>query len=407
MVLFGIAFIATFVILLARAEMTAGVRRKQMKQDMAKGIYRLDAILHVSGLSAPEKCKCGVVLTPEKLMITCAGKEYTLPLKRITYVDKILCFAGIDFAANQLKSLCLWRQQKYGGNTMEIRVLRYFLTVVREESITKASEFLHITQPTLSRQLAQLEEEVGVKLFDRGTRKIKLTNEGILLRRRAEEILQLVDKTEKELVEQEELVEGKISIGCGEIASVQLLPELFRNFHQKYPRVTFDIFTATADFVKEQMDKGLLDLGLLLEPVDMEKYDFIRMNMKEKWIVLMPPNDLLTEKEFITASDLAELPLILPRRMQVQSELASWFGDYYNKLNVLFTSNLSTNGAVMVSRGLAYSLVIEGSVPFWDASKVAYRPLYPELWSTSVLAWKRGQPFSLAATKFMEFSKCF
>lgn len=290
---------------------------------------------------------------------------------------------------------------------MEIRVLRYFLTVVREESITKASEFLHITQPTLSRQLAQLEEEVGVKLFDRGTRKIKLTNEGILLRRRAEEILQLVDKTEKELVEQEELVEGKISIGCGEIASVQLLPELFRNFHQKYPRVTFDIFTATADFVKEQMDKGLLDLGLLLEPIDMEKYDFIRMNMKEKWIVLMPPNDLLTEKEFITASDLAELPLILPRRMQVQSELASWFGDYYNKLNVLFTSNLSTNGAVMVSRGLAYSLVIEGSVPFWDASKVAYRPLYPELWSTSVLAWKRGQPFSLAATKFMEFSKCF
>lgn len=290
---------------------------------------------------------------------------------------------------------------------MEIRVLRYFLTVVREESITKASEFLHITQPTLSRQLAQLEEEVGVKLFNRGTRKIKLTNEGILLRRRAEEILQLVDKTEKELVEQEELVEGKISIGCGEIASVQLLPELFRNFHQKYPRVTFDIFTATADFVKEQMDKGLLDLGLLLEPVDMEKYDFIRMNMKEKWVVLMPPNDLLTEKEFITASDLAELPLILPRRMQVQSELASWFGDHYNKLNVLFTSNLSTNGAVMVSQGLAYSLIIEGAVPFWDASKVAYRPLYPELWSTSVLAWKRGQPFSLAATKFMEFSKCF
>ena len=290
---------------------------------------------------------------------------------------------------------------------MEIRVLRYFLTVVREESITKASEVLHITQPTLSRQLAQMEEEIGVKLFDRGTRKIKLTNEGILLRRRAEEILQLVDKTEKELVEQEEQVEGKISIGCGEIASVQLLPELFRNFHQKYPRVTFDIFTATADLVKEQMDKGLLDLGLLLEPIDMEKYDFIRMDIKEKWGVLMPPNTPLAEKEFITASDLAELPLILPRRMQVQSELASWFGDYYKNLNVLFTSNLSTNSAVMVNQGLAYSLVIEGAVPFWDSSKVTYRPLYPKLWTTSVLAWKRGQPFSLAATKFIEFSKCF
>ncbi len=290
---------------------------------------------------------------------------------------------------------------------MEIRVLRYFLTVVREESITKASEVLHITQPTLSRQLAQMEEEIGVKLFDRGTRKIKLTNEGILLRRRAEEILQLVDKTEKELVEQEEQVEGKISIGCGEIASVQLLPKLFKSFHQKYPHVTFDIFTANADLVKEQMDRGLLDLGLLLEPVDIGKYDFVRMNMKEKWIVLMPPNAPLAEKERVTAGDLSEVPLILPRRLQVQSELASWFGDYYKKLNVLFTSNLSTNGAVMVKEGLAYSLVIEGAVPFWDSSKITYRPLYPELWATSVLAWKRGQPFSLAATKFIEFVKCF
>lgn len=143
-------------------------------------------------------------------------------------------------------------------------------------------------------------------------------------------------------------MEGKISIGCGEIASVQLLPELFKNFHQK-----------------------------------------------------------LAEKEFITASDLSELPLILPRRMQVRNELASWFGDYYKNLNILFTSNLSTNGAVMVNQGLAYSLVIEGAVSFWDSSKVSYRPLYSELWATSVLAWKRGQPFSLAATKFIEFSKCF
>lgn len=290
---------------------------------------------------------------------------------------------------------------------MEIRVLRYFLTVAREESITKASEVLHITQPTLSRQLAQMEEEIGVKFFDRGTRKIKLTNEGLLLRRRAEEILQLVDKTEKELVEQEEQVEGKIFIGCGEIASVQLLPELFRNFHQKYPHVTFDIFTANADLVKEQMDKGLLDLGLLLEPIDIEKYEFIRMNMKERWVVLMPPNDTLAEKDFITAKDLSELPVILPRRMQVQSELASWFGEYYKNLNVLLTSNFSTNAAVMVNQGMAYSLVIEGSVPFLDSSKVTYRPLYPELQATSVLAWKRGQPFSLAATKLIEFSKCF
>lgn len=290
---------------------------------------------------------------------------------------------------------------------MEIRVLRYFLTVVREQSITKASEVLHITQPTLSRQLAQMEEEVGVKLFDRGTRKITLTNEGLLLRRRAEEILQLVDKTERELVIQEEQVEGKITIGCGEIASVQLLPDLFQSFHEKYPRVTFDIYTATADHVKDQMDRGLVDIGLLLEPIDIEKYDFIRLDMKERWVVLMRPDSPLAKKDAVTAGELSELPLILPRRLRVQSELASWFGDYYENLNVMFTSNLSTNAAIMVSQGLAYSVVVEGSVPFWDQSKITYRPLSPDLTATSVLAWKRGQPFSLAATKFIEHIKCF
>lgn len=290
---------------------------------------------------------------------------------------------------------------------MEIRVLRYFLTVVREGSITKASEVLHITQPTLSRQLAQMEEELGVKLFGRGSRKITLTNEGILLCRRAEEILQLVDKTEKELVEQDEQIEGKISIGCGEIAAVQLLSNLFQTFRKKYSRVNFDLFMATADLVKEQMDKGLLDIGLLLEPVDKEKYDFIRLDREENWVVLMRPDDPLAQKESVTAKDLSVRPLILPRRLSVQSELASWFGNYNNNLNIVFISNLSTNGAVMVSHGLACSLVIEGAVPFWDPSKITYRPLNPPLTATSVLAWKRGQPFSLAATKFIEHMKCF
>ena len=289
---------------------------------------------------------------------------------------------------------------------MEIRVLRYFLTVVREQSITKASEVLHITQPTLSRQLAQLEEEIGVKLFDRGTRKITLTNEGLLLRRRAEEILQLVDKTEKELIEQEEQIEGKITIGCGEIASVQLLPKLFERFHEKYPRVKFDLYTATADHVKDQMDRGLVDIGLLLEPIDIEKYDFIRLDMKERWVALMRPDSPLAGKDCVTAKELSEFPLILPRRLRVQSELASWFGDYYEDLNVLFTSNLSTNAAVMVRHGLACSVVIEGAVPFWDQLKITYRPLFPDLTATSVLAWKRGQPFSPAATKFIEHIKC-
>ena len=285
---------------------------------------------------------------------------------------------------------------------MEIRVLRYFLTVVREGGINRAADVLHITQPTLSRQLSQLEEEVGVKLFHRGSRRITLTNEGILLRRRAEEILSLVDRTEKELIEQEELVEGRIVIGCGELAAVQVLPDIIESFCEKYPLVNYDIFTANADLVKEQMEKGLVDIGVLLEPIDMEKFDFIRMTGKERWVVLMRPDDPLANKDTISAKDLENLPLILPRRTNVQNELSNWLGDSFQSTKVLFTSNLSTNGAIMVQKGLAYSIVIEGSVPFWDKEKITYRPLSPELTASSVLAWKKQQPFSLAATKFIE-----
>lgn len=290
---------------------------------------------------------------------------------------------------------------------MEIRVLRYFLTVVREEGINRAAEVLHITQPTLSRQLSQLEEEVGVKLFHRGARKITLTNEGILLRRRAEEILSLVDRTERELVEQEELVDGRIVIGCGELAAVQVLPEIIESFHEKYPLVTYDIFTGNADLVKEQMEKGLIDIGVLLEPINIEKFDFIRLAGKERWVVLMRPDAPLADREAVSARDLENLPIILPRRTNVQNELTNWLGDSFQTMQVLFTSNLSTNSAIMVQEGLAYSIVIEGSIPFWDKEKIAYRPLCPELTANSVLAWKKQQPFSLATTKFIEHIKCF
>ena len=290
---------------------------------------------------------------------------------------------------------------------MEIRVLRYFLTVVREEGINRAAEVLHITQPTLSRQLAQLEEEVGVKLFQRGSRKIILTNEGILLRRRAEEILALVDRTEKELIEQDELVEGRIVIGGGELAAMQEMPKIIESFWQKYPLVTFDLFTGNADLVKEQMEKGLIDIGVLLEPVDMEKFDFIRMQEKERWIVLMRPDDPLAQKEAISAQDLVGMPLVLPRRSNVRNELSNWLGDSLQESQIRFTSNLSTNGALMVQKGLGYSLVIEGSVPFWDKEKIVYRPFVPELKANSAFAWKKQQPFSLAVTKFIEHMKCF
>lgn len=288
---------------------------------------------------------------------------------------------------------------------MEIRVLRYFLTVVREESITRAAEALHITQPTLSRQLAQMEEELGVKLFVRGKRKITLTNHGLLLRRRAEEILDLVDKTEKELAAQDENVEGEVSIGCGDLAAVQLLPPLIQEFHRKHPYVKFELYTATADHVRDRMDRGLTDLGILLEPVTIDKYDFVRMPVEEEWVVLMHPDMPLAEKEAITAEDLKGMPLILPYRLSVRSKLANWFGDTYSQLHILFTSNLPSNSSVMVHNQLAYSMIIKGSAAFWDKEKVTYRPLSPELYATSVIAWKRQQPFGVAAEKFIEYVK--
>ncbi len=288
---------------------------------------------------------------------------------------------------------------------MEIRVLRYFLAVVREESITKAAELLHITQPTLSRQIAQMEEEMGVKLFGRGTRKIVLTNEGLLLRRRAEEILELVDKTERELSAQDEMVEGTVSVGCGDLAAVQLLPELIRSFHERYPAVTFDLYTATADHIKDRMDRGLTDVGLLLEPINMEKYDYIRLNQREQWVVVMHPDSPLANLDRITPKDLKGVPLILPRRLNVRSELARWFGADFDKLNILLTSNLPSNSSIVVHHKLAYSIVVKGSISFWDKEKITYRPLSPELEATSVMAWKRHQPFALAAEKFIGYCK--
>ena len=289
---------------------------------------------------------------------------------------------------------------------MEIRVLQYFLTVAREENVTRAAEILHITQPTLSRQLAQMEEEIGVKLFARTTRKITLTNEGILLRRRAEEILQLVDKTEKELTEQEESVEGTVAVGCGDLGTVQVLAELFQGFNRRYPAVKFEMYTATADYVKERMERGLIDVGLLLEPIDIEKYEFIRLKQTEQWVVSMWPDSPLARKKRITAKDLKDLPLILPWRLNVQSELANWFGKEFSGLNVLFTSNLPSNALAMVQHKLAYSININGSaIMMTDKNKITCRPLYPPISSRSLLAWKRQQPFGLAATKFIEYIK--
>lgn len=287
------------------------------------------------------------------------------------------------------------------------RLLHYFLTVARERNITNAAKVLHITQPTLSRQMTLLEEQLGVKLFVRDSRPLALTDEGFLLRRRAEEILELVEKTEAEVSAQEEQVEGAVSIGCGELASTKLLMEMVAGFSEQFPRVTFDVYTANADRIKHRMDNGLTDVGLLLEPVEMERYEFIRMPVRERWVAMMPSGVPLARRKYVTARDLDDIPVIMPSRQKVHDEVASWFGDDYEKLRLIGTSNLSTNAALMVQAGMGYALAVEGSMPFLEQSNIRMIPLYPELTATSVLAWKRGQPISTAVSRFLAYIKCF
>ena len=290
---------------------------------------------------------------------------------------------------------------------MELRLLRYFLTVAKEQSFTKAAEQLHITQPTLSRQMAAFEEELGVTLFIRSGKKISLTDEGILLKRRALEILNLEEKTLEELKGKEDVVEGNITIGCGEFAAVETLAEICKTYKEKYPLVQIVLHTATADAVYEMMNKGLVDIALFMEPVDTEGLDYIRITDCDHWCVGMRPDDPLAEKEFIRKEDLIGKPLILPERVNVQSELANWFGKDFSKLQIAFTSNLGTNAGVMAANGLGYPVSIEGAAKYWREDILVQRRISPEITTSTVIAWRRNIPYSLAVRKMIEEINAF
>ena len=286
---------------------------------------------------------------------------------------------------------------------MELRVLQYFLTVAREGNITRAASLMHITQPTLSRQLMQMEEELGVKLFRRGKHNILLTEEGMLLRRRAQEILDLAEKTTKELMHGEEEVSGEISIGCGETKNMRPLSEMMASFHQKYPDVNFNIYTAIADDVKERLENGILDMGLLLEPVEISKYHYVSMPLKEKWQVLMRRDSQLAEKQKITPKDLTGVPLIMAKRQSVRNELENWFGYDREKLRIVSTCNLSHyNQSVMVESGIGVALVMEFSC---NQDTLCLRPFDPKIESGCVLVWKKNLTLSPVVQRFIEYVK--
>ena len=288
---------------------------------------------------------------------------------------------------------------------MEIRVLRYFLTVAREGSITRAANFLHLTQPTLSRQLQDLEKELGQKLFVRGSHNTSLTPEGMILRKRAEEIVDMVDKTESVFRSISDTVSGDVYIGGGETESMKYIAEVVKNMQDEYPAIKYHLYSGNAEDVTERLDKGLLDFGILIQPTDLSKYEYITLPSKDVWGVLMKKNSTLASKEEIKLDDLYGLPLIcsrqVVRRTSVKNDFLEWFGGNFEKMNVVATYNLVYNARIMFEEGIVYALTLDKLVNTMHTSNIVFRPLSPKLESGLDIVWKKYQIFSPAANLFL------
>lgn len=283
---------------------------------------------------------------------------------------------------------------------MELRVLRYFLTVAREENITKAAELLHISQPAVSRQLAQLEDELGIKLFTRSNHHITLTEEGLMLRRRAQEIIDLAEKTKRDFRQDAAELIGEISIGSGELRGFSLLGKVLSEFSVLHPQVRYSLFSGSADQIKEKIENGTLDMGLLGLPVDLAKYDFMRFPATEEYGVLVRTDSPLTQKKRLAPQDLLNVPLMLPERMLVRNELASWFGDLYDKLNIRMTYNLLYNAAMLVRQGMGIALCLRLDSTY---DGLAFIPITLDQTTGSVLAWKKHQSYAPAVTALIAY----
>ncbi|HIY90661.1 MAG: LysR family transcriptional regulator [Merdibacter sp.] len=289
---------------------------------------------------------------------------------------------------------------------MELRVLRYFLTIAREGSITNAANVLHVTQPTLSRQIHDLEEELGQRLFVRGSRNMSLTAEGMILRKRAEEIISMVDKTEAEFHSMSNVVSGDIYIGGGETEAVKLIAQIVCELRTAYPEIHYHLYSGNAEDVTERLDKGLLDFGLLIQPADISKYDYFNIPARDTWGVIMRKDIPLAKKETIRKEDLLNVPLICSRQViseeRHRNEFAEWFGEDFDKLDIVTTFNLVYNAAIMVEAGVGYAITIDKIANTTESSSLCFRPLEPQLDSGLNIIWKKDQVFSAAAALFFK-----
>lgn len=284
---------------------------------------------------------------------------------------------------------------------MEFRVLQYFLAIAKEETISKSAESLHITQPTLSRQMKGLEEQLGKQLFIRGNRKINLTEEGILLRQRAEEIISLVEKTESEIMHSDTTISGDIYIGSGETEGMRILAKVIDTCHKEYPKIKFHLYSGNSQDVVEKIENGLIDFGVLIEPADISKYDFIKIPVKDKWGVLMRKDSPIASLKSITADTLKKLPLICSSQEIVKNEISGWLNDDYNKLNIVATYNLIYNASLLVEEGSGYALGLDKLINTSGNSKLCFIPLEPKLEVGLTLIWKKYHLFSKAASYFL------
>lgn len=285
---------------------------------------------------------------------------------------------------------------------MELRTLKYFLTVAKEENISKAANVLHLTQPTLSRQLMDLENELGIKLFIRGNRKVQLTDEGKLLCKRAEEIMTLVDKTEQELNHSDTIINGDIYIGGGETDAIRLIAKTAQHLQRKYPNIKYHIFSGNADDVTERLDKGLLDFGILIEPTDLTKYEHLQIPTTDTWGLLMRKDSNLASKQTIKPKDLKHIPLIISRQSLVDEAISNWLTESSKNLNIIATYNLIFNASLMVEEGMGYALCLDKLVNTTGDCQLCFKPLFPPLESKLSVVWKKNQVLSKASQKFLQ-----
>ena len=282
---------------------------------------------------------------------------------------------------------------------MDIRVLRYFLAAAREENITRAAESLHIAQPSLSKQLMELESELGKRLFIRGRRKLTLTEDGILLRRRAEEIVSLFDKTAQEITADHTVLDGKISVGGMPTPKILQTAAALRAEH---PNILFDFYSADATEVMERLDHGSLDFAVLLEPADTTKYEYLSLADCARWGLLMPDTCALAEKSMVEKEDLCSIPLILHRRIGLQREIEHWAQKSIGQMNIAATYNVvNGNPAAFARSGLGYFLTCDDHLPEHLDAGLCFRPLSPPLEIRHVLVWKRYAVLSNAAQAFL------